>query len=739
MPNFCIIDINKTKNMKLPRPKTRLFSKENMLKFATMVYDTNWIDEFETYDNVNNICDFFMHNLKRYFNQCFPLVTVSRSKHKDKPWLTPALKQSIRRKYRLSLAKINNPTPENKKRYSDYRDIVDRLISDAQLLYYQDIFNHKKNSVKLLWDEFGPILGRKGAKTKNKIVKIVINKKTLKEPLEIANAMNDHFCEIGPKLASNISEDGKHFGDFLSDPSEHTFFLKAVDESDVLEELLKLNHRKSAGPDEFSPKLIKLCSYSMFKPLTYIFNKSIRDAVYPDCFKIAKIVPLWKAEKRCDPSNYRPISLLNCFDKIFEKLINKQLKSFLKQNDLLYEYQYSFREGFSTDLALLEFNDYVKKEIDKGNFVLTLFIDLKKAFDTVNHAILIKKLDHYGIRGHCNTFFSSYLENRKQYVRCNNVDSSVKNMVCGVPQGFVLGPTLFLLYVNDMINCIRYSKLQLFADDTMSSLSGKRIHLLFGLLKREIKNLRQWFNANRLSLNADKTFYSVFHSRNSMVPAFFNSMTTCGMTIKRKKTAKYLGLTFDEVLSWRHHIESLLSGLAKYFNFFYHLRRVLPVKFKLQLFHSYVYSKIAYGLHCYGATHKTSVKSVQIVCNKLLRILMLKDRRYPTNTLYKEFNMLKIDDFRNFLAVRFVHRSVYPNEFTPEQLKTYFKLNVNVHNRVLRDNLKIRVPLLRSALGQTCINWYGGNFWNSLDIDIRSECNLCIFKKEVKKHIINNY
>ena len=739
LPNFCIIDINKTKNMKLPRPKTRLFSEENMLKYATMVYDTNWIDEFETYDNVNDICDFFMHNLKRYFNQCFPLVTVSRSKHKDKPWLTPALKQSIRRKYRLSLVKLKNPTPENKKRYSDYRDIVDRLISDAQLLYYQDIFNHKKNSVKLLWDEFGPILGRKGAKTKNKIVKIVINKKTLKEPLEIANAMNDHFCEIGPKLASNISEDGKHFGDFLSDPSEHTFFLKAVDESDVLEELLKLNHRKSAGPDEFSPKLIKLCSYSMFKPLTYIFNKSIRDAVYPDCFKIAKIVPLWKAEKRCDPSNYRPISLLNCFDKIFEKLINKQLKSFLKQNDLLYEYQYSFREGFSTDLALLEFNDYVKKEIDKGNFVLTLFIDLKKAFDTVNHAILIKKLDYYGIRGHCNTFFSSYLENRKQYVRCNNVDSSVKNMVCGVPQGSVLGPTLFLLYVNDMINCIRYSKLQLFADDTMSSLSGKRIHLLFGLLKREIKNLRQWFNANRLSLNADKTFYSVFHSRNSMIPDFFNSMTICGMTIKRKKTAKYLGLTFDEVLSWRHHIESLLSGLAKYFNFFYHLRRVLPVKFKLQLFHSYVYSKIAYGLHCYGATHKTSVKSVQVVCNKLLRILMLKDRRYPTNTLYKEFNMLKIDDFRNFLAVRFVHRSVYPNEFTPDQLKTYFQLNINVHNRVLRDNLKIRVPLLRSALGQTCINWYGGNFWNSLDIDIRSECNLCIFKKEVKKHIINNY
>ena len=166
---------------------------------------------------------------------------------------------------------------------------------------------------------------------------------------------------------------------------------------------------------------------------------------------------------------------------------------------------------------------------------------------------------------------------------------------------------------------------------------------------------------------------------------------------------------------------------------------MLPVKFKLQLFHSYVYSKIAYGLHCYGATHKTSINSVQVVCNKLLKILMTKDRRYPTNKLYKECKMLKIDDFRKFLAVRFVHRSVYPNHDTPEQLKNYFNLNSNVTNRDLRDNLKIRVPLVRSALGQSCIHWYGGHFWNSLDIDIRSECDLCPFKNKVKKYIMNNY
>ena len=360
-------------------------------------------------------------------------------------------------------------------------------------------------------------------------------------------------------------------------------------------------------------------------------------------------------------------------------------------------------------------------------------------YPPLNHSILIKKLEYYGIRGHCNTFFGSYLENRKQFVHCNNVDSSVKDMMCGVPQGSVLGPTLFLLYVNDMINCIRYSKLQLFADDTMSSLSGKRLHILFGLMRREIGHLRQWFNANRLSLNADKTFYSVFHSRNSLVPNFFNSMTIDGMTIKRRKSAKYLGLTFDEVLSWRHHIENLLSSLAKYFNFFYHLRRVLPLKFKLQLFHAYIYSRLAYGLHCYGSAHKTALNSVQVVCNKLLRILMLKDRMYPTSNLCKECNILKLDDFRKFLAVKFVHRSIYPDQYTPEQLKYYFTLNITIHNRSLRDNLKIRVPLLRSALGQTCIHWYGGNFWNCLGIDIRSVSDLSEFKRQVRNYIMSTY
>ena len=738
LPNFVVIDIGKPKHSNLPRPKTRIFSDNNMLKFASMLYDTDWISYFESYDDIDELCKFFMINIKRYFNKCFPLVTVSRKKSKDKPWITAALKQSIKKKNRMLADKIRDPSPEKVARFIKYRDVVDDLISKAKLNYYNDIFVNKKNSVKLLWDEFGPILGKKGTKGKHSIIKLFVNKKTLNDPLDIANAMNKHFCEIGPKLASKISE-GKCFKDYLGNSAEHNFFLKAVDETDVLEDLLKLNHRKSAGPDELSPKLVKMCSYSLYKPLTFIYNRSISSGYYPKIFKVAKLVPLYKAEKHCNPSNYRPISLLNCFDKVFEKLINRQLKDYLKRYDLLYEYQYAFREGYSTDLALLEFNDYVKKEIEKGNFIFTLFIDLKKAFDTVNHLILLKKLEHYGIRGHCNDFFASYLRDRTQYVHCNNVNSSVLDMLCGVPQGSVLGPTLFLIYVNDMLNCIKFSKLQLFADDTITSLSGKNLHVLFDQMKEELKNMMLWFKANKLSLNFDKTFYSIFHSRRSFIPSVFDSMTIDGETIKRKKTAKYLGLTFDEVLSWRYHAENLLSDLSKYFYLFYNLRKVIPYKFKLQLFNSYVYSRISYGIHCYGAACDIVINPIRVVCNKLLKLLLMKDRRFPTNKLYKDCNLLQIKDLKNFVACKLIHRSVYPDYYTPAQLVNHFTLNINVHDRNIRDKLLIRLPFTRSALGQTSVSWFGAHYWNKINMGLRSINDIKLFKKALKNYILDSY
>ena len=187
--------------------------------------------------------------------------------------------------------------------------------------------------------------------------------------------------------------------------------------------------------------------------------------------------------------------------------------SFLEKYKLLFKYQYAFRAGYSTALALMEMTDYLKKELNLGNYIATLFIDLKKAFDTVDHSILLYKMKHYGIRGHANSFFQSYLNNRKQFVHCNDVNSDTNEITCGVPQGSILGPTLFLLYVNDMFRCVDVDSLRLFADDTICMTPGKNLNQIMSKMKNNLTNLKIWFDSNKLTLNLTKTFYSIFHSK----------------------------------------------------------------------------------------------------------------------------------------------------------------------------------------------------------------------------------
>ena len=176
-----------------------------------------------------------------------------------------------------------------------------------------------------------------------------------------------------------------------------------------------------------------------------------------------------------------------------------------------------------------------------------------------------------------------------------------------------------------------------------------------------------------------------------------------------------------------------------YFYLFYNRRKVIPFKFKLQLFNSYVYSRISYGLHCYGAACDTVINPIRVVCNKLLKLFLMKDRRFPTKKLYKDCNLLQIKDLKNFVACKLIHRSVYPDNNTPAQLVNHFTLNINVHDRNIRDKLLIRLPFTRSALGQTSVSWFGAHYWNKINMGLRSINDIKLFKKALKNYILDSY
>jgi hypothetical protein len=278
-----------------------------------------------------------------------------------------------------------------------------------------------------------------------------------------------------------------------------------------------LSPRKAAGIDDFNAKTIKIALSSILDPLTHVFNLSFSQGHVPNQLKISKVIPVYKKKEKFLPVNYRPISLLSIFDKILEKLMYKRLYSFLTKHDILYDYQFGFRSQHSTTLAITEIVDNIRDDLDKPNHVLGLYLDLSKAFDCVDHAILIDKLSHYGIRGLALKWFKSYLNDRSQKTNVNNTYSNLCPVNTGVPQGSVLGPILFLIYVNDIANCINHGKVRLFADDTNLFFSDKSIPRLQSQANDALVQLHKWFSANKLTLNTDKTCYTIF-SNSKNVP-----------------------------------------------------------------------------------------------------------------------------------------------------------------------------------------------------------------------------
>ena len=279
------------------------------------------------------------------------------------------------------------------------------------------------------------------------------------------------------------------------------------------EEIYKIiNHLKdsASGWDEIPPKIIKTVKSDITSPVTYLCNLSFDTGVVPDELKLAKVVPIHKSGQLSNFTNYRPVSVLCSFSKIYERLVYNRLINFLYLNDTLYKYQFGFREQHSTELALILLLDKITEAIENNEYSVAIFLDLSKAFDMVNHKILLSKLEFYGVRGLPLQWFNSYLSNRKQYVSYNGSNSCHLNISCGVPQGSILGPLLFLVFINDLHNVSENLFFILFADDSNLLLNGPNLNDLCRQMNTELINVVNWFKMNKLCLNVKKTNFMVF-------------------------------------------------------------------------------------------------------------------------------------------------------------------------------------------------------------------------------------
>ena len=737
LPNFITIQSHKSTFTENFQKKVRIYGEKNIEKFVNRISNIDWSDFFNS-DDVNHMVEFFYNNYSTHFENSFPLKTLSRKRAKDKIWITAGLKQSVKKKAELYRKYLNHPTVENKQAYTSFKNCLTKLLRKAEADYYLEKVDAKKKNIRSLWQIFGPIINPGKAKKSNKIEKIQVRDNILTDKNDIANALKDYFINIGPQLRKK-TVNSNDFQQYLRNNQTNSFYLHPTAPTEISSLISKLDINKSPGDDGISGKLLKSCTILFSKLISHLANKIMITGKYPNKLKLGKIIPIHKKNNKIDPTNYRPICLLSVINKIIEKVLHKRLYEYFEKYKIIYQYQFGFRHSYSTTMALIEITDQLREQIENKNVTIGIYIDLTKAFDLVDHRMLITKLESYGIRGPAIELIRSYLSDRSQFTQIDHAKSNIKRVSCGVPQGSVLGPLFFLIFVNDMQNCTT-ANLRLFADDTNIFISHKDPKTLKQEAETCINNITKWLIANKLLLSEEKTNFSIFMPSNQKIPDILNTIKVNGRTVHRSDSCKYLGVQLDDKLKFKEHIDLLNKDLIKIISAFRIIKDWVPNKHKLKLYHAYFHSKMQYGLEIYGGAPAKYISKIETLQHQAIKVLFNLDYLTPSRNLYFKYKVLPARDICSLKIAKFVH-----NQLSGDQsnvFSSYFKTVANDSYPNTRNRQKLRIPRSNTVDGDKMIRRKGARIWNSLTDALKQNLRATskfTFNKKVKNHYLNRY
>lgn len=589
-----------------------------------------------------------------------PLHKMSNKEYKMrlKPWITKGILNSINRKNKLynKYSKIKNQEIK-KEIYDEYkilRNMVNELIRKSKKSYYKNFFVEHKNNIPKVWQGIKELVNIKN-KNFNSPTCIEINNTTTTNTKTICNNFNDYFANIADDILKQRKYEGtKHFTDYLNNPVSKTFAYMLCDEREIFTLINELNISKASGPNGIPTKILQMINKEICYPLSRIINIAVMTGTHPDKLKMVNVIPIFKKGSRLSVSNYRPISLLSNLNKIFEKVIYKRLYNFIEENDCLYSHQYGFRGNHSTTHALINITEEIRSALDQNKVACGIFVDLQKAFDTVNHDILLQKLSYYGFRGIINDWFRSYLHERKQKVCINVFESATKTILHGVPQGSVLGPFLFLLYINDFHKCIKFSTTYHFADDTNLLNISDNYSILQKKLNLDLKFLNNWLLANKISLNTDKTELIYFHKARSLVPNNLKIKLN-GKRLTHSKELKYLGIYLDETLMGKAHCAELIKKLSRANGILAKTRHFVPLEHLKNIYYATFSSNLLYGSQVWAQSLQSVTDKICLLQRKAIRIMSFSTFNAHSGPLFKKLNIIKANDSIFLQNCLFVH------------------------------------------------------------------------------------
>ena len=687
------------------------------------LHDFTNIDDPET--ACNAMIDAYQQGIKKYS------ITIKHNRRSTslKPWISPAILTSINRRHHLFMLKNQSPTRQNKLLYNNYRNKLNELLREAKRKYILNQLEVNKTNSRKLWQILNGTV--RGKSTHNQLSETFKNTsgEEITDKNEIAESFNNFFISVGENLQQGVNPSDLDPLQYINSQPQHIFDTMGRTNATELHTIIKHLKNVGAGIDQINANIFKHTFQTIICELVHLMNLCLEQGIFPNTLKRAVVKPVYKSGDKKEFNNYRPISILPYISKILEKVIHIQIMSYVQDSNILNINQYGFQKNKSTYMPLLLLQENITKSFENGKIMCGIYLDLKKAFDTVDHSILLRKLEKYGFASSPLSIIKSYLQNRYQCVDYNEFRSTLKPVSIGVPQGSILGPLLFLLYINDFPNISQNAKFLMYADDTAIFFESDNLSALQIIIDQESNHICNWLQMNKLTLNTQKTVYQLYKYSNNITGL---TIMLNGIEIKEEATVKYLGMFIDTGLKWAAHIDHLSLTLSRNIGIINRSKYFLNKQSMLLLYNALVLPYINYCCLVWGFTFPTYMSKIEILQKRVIRIIDEQPRLAHSDPIFKSLNILKLKDIAKQQLTMVMYRKF--DGSLPIDIDLLFSLSkspsiITRNRHHFNETFSVKNYRTRTA------SWIGPRLWNSIIAPHLSVADLSSTSKEhIQKH-----